>query len=121
MSNKKEIDEKEVVEYRKNQALSIIAQYKDLMDKYDKVFEIDILEEELSKAQDADDEKAKKDTEAKYLQMLDKRADALSKKEVILEKIFNLEKYLTENEEGAVDEKVKSLTQHPSKRHSRSN
>ena len=110
-----EEEEKEVVSYRKEQALNIIEQYKDLMKKYDLVFDIDVLEKELAKASD-DEQKA--EAEKKLLDKLDNRRSALEKKEEILEKIYSLEKHLS-NEHDQGIEKLEDRGGHPTSRHRR--
>ena len=107
-----EQDEIEVISYRKEQALNIISQYKDLMAKYDLVFDVDVLEKELAKASD-DDQKT--DLEKKLLDKLDNRRSALEKKEQILEKIYNLEKHLS-NDSGQDDSENSVVGGHPSNR-----
>lgn len=110
--------EKEVVSYRKEQALKIIEQYKDLMNKYDLVFNIDVLEKELAKA---NDEEEKYEVEKKLLDKIDNRRKALEKKEELLDKILKLEKHLSnqteddEEPEGGLEES----STHPSNRYRR--
>ena len=106
--------EQEVVSYRREQALKIIEQYKDLMGKYDLVFDIDVLEKELEKASDEDQ---KSEVEKKLLDKLENRRNALEKKEQLLDKISSLEKHLTNDSDDDIEKQ--DISGHPANRHRR--
>lgn len=110
-------DLSESIEFRKKQSLEIIAQYKDLITKYDALFDKDLLKKELAKIKDIDDEDKKAESEQKYLAKLKSRRVALEEKEAILEKIATLEKHLETDKEGVSDQQKSSG--HPAKKYSR--
>jgi PP-loop superfamily ATP-utilizing enzyme len=110
-------NEKEVRDYRKEKSLELIEKYKDLISKTFTVINRDILENEIKKA----DEGNENENEQKYLKKIKSRKQSLDEVVLMVDKIEELERHTKEEDDIGANETTVKITSnsHPSKRHAR--